>query len=114
MFTSHSRTNYLNTENIPFKSSAIVEEAEQFLSTNHEAQQHLQQVADLMYGFETPYDLELLSTVGWILKETPEKAHDKDFIVELVKSWNERKRRIFPEGDIIKVQDYLVHEVNFV
>ena len=36
------------------------EEAENFLSHDEEALNNLQRVADLMYGFETPYDLELL------------------------------------------------------
>lgn len=91
----------------------VAEEAEQFLSTNDEAKKYLQQVADLMYGFETPYDLELLSTVGWILKEEPAKVNDKHFIVELVMNWNERKKKIFPKDHIIQVWNYLVHEVNF-
>lgn len=88
------------------------EEAEQFLSTDNEAKSYLQQVADLMYGFETPYDLELLSTVGWILKEEP-TVDNKHFVVESVINWNERKKRIFPEDHIMQVWDYLVHEVNF-
>lgn len=89
------------------------EEAEKFLSTNAEAMSYLQQVADLIYGFETPYDLELLSTVGWILKEEPTRVDDKNFVVQSVKNWNERKKRIFPEDHIMQVKDYLVHEVNF-
>lgn len=89
------------------------EEAENFLSHDEEALNNLQRVADLMYGFETPYDLELLSTVGWILKEQPSKANDKYFVVQSVQGWNERKKKIFPENHIIQVWDYLVNEVNF-
>jgi len=92
----------------------VADEAKQFLSTNDEAKGYLQQVASLMYGFETPYDLELLSTVGWVLKEEPTKAKDCSFVVELVMNWNARKKRIFPKDHIIKVWNYLVHEVNFV
>ncbi|WP_108308322.1 Appr-1-p processing protein, partial [Metalysinibacillus jejuensis] len=89
------------------------EEAENFLSHDEEALNNLQRVADLMYGFETPYDLELLSTVGWVLKEQPSKAKDKYFVVQSVQDWNERKKKIFPENHIIQVWDYLVNEVNF-
>ena len=89
------------------------EESEQFLATKDEAMNYLQQVADLIYGFETPYDLELLSTVGWILKEEPTKAKDQHFVLHSVQNWNERKKRIFPENHILQVWDYLVHEVNF-
>ena len=48
-------------------------EAEKFLADSEEAMQHLEQVANLIYGFETPYGLELLSTVGWILQEILKK-----------------------------------------
>jgi len=48
-------------------------------------------------GFETPFGLELLSTVHWVATRegaaTPEKA------VELTFDWNERKRR-FSEDQI--------------
>jgi len=90
------------------------EEAEEFLLTDDKAKSYLRQVVDLMYGFETPYDLELLSSVGWILKKEPTKINDKHFVVHSVKNWNERKKRIFSEEHIMRVWDYLVHEVNFV
>lgn len=89
------------------------EEAENFLTGNTEALNYLQRVADLIYGFETPYDLELLSTVGWILKQEPTKVNDKQFVLQSVQNWNERKKKIFPESHILQVWDYLVHEVNF-
>ena len=66
------------------------EEAGQFLATNAAAMNYLQQVANLIYVFETPYDLELLSTVGWILKERSSKANDKHFMVQ---NWNGRRKK---------------------
>lgn len=91
-----------------------IEEAENFLVNDSEAQQHLEHVANLMYGFETPYGLELLSTVGWILQEEPKKANDLSFVVQSVQGWNERKKRIFSTDHIEKVWNYLVKEVRFV
>lgn len=93
--------------------NGAAEEAEKFLAEDVEALNYLQRVADLIYGFETPYDLELLSTVGWIIKEEPNRADDKDFVLHSVQEWNERKKRIFPENHILQVWEYLVHEVNF-
>lgn len=84
------------------------EEAENFLQNDAQAQAYLKQVAELFYGFETPYGLELLSTVGWILQEAPQKATDKNFVVQSVQNWNERKKRIFPEDHIEKVWQYLI------
>ncbi|GAA0427774.1 macro domain-containing protein [Lentibacillus halophilus] len=89
-----------------------VEEAKQFLDEHAEAKDYLHQVSDLMFGFETPYDLELLSTVDWILKENPDKVKDSDFVVESVQAWNPRKKRIFSSKDIEQVRDYLVNEMN--
>lgn len=88
-------------------------EAEKFLADSEEAMQHLEQVANLIYGFETPYGLELLSTVGWILQEEPKKANDKSFVVQSVQDWNERKKRIFSTDHIEKVWKYLLKEIRF-
>lgn len=90
-----------------------IKEAEQFLEKNPETKIYLNQVSDLIYGFETPYDMELLSTVCWILKENISQANDKDFVVKSVQSWNERKKKMFPLGDIEQVWSYLIHEANF-
>ncbi len=88
------------------------EEAETFLNELQEAKDYLKQVSDLIYGFETPYDLELLSTVDWILKENSNSVNDSDFIIERVRGWNQRKKKMFPANDIEQVRDYLVNEMN--
>lgn len=89
-------------------------EAEDFLTDNEEAKRQLEQVAHLIYGFETPYGLELLSTVGWVIREEPKKANDKSFVVKTVQGWNERKKRIFQADHIEKVWNYLMKEIRFV
>ena len=48
----------------------------------------------LVQGFETPFGLELLSTVHWVV--TREKAHSEDEVTARVYAWNERKRRFSP------------------
>lgn len=88
------------------------EEAEAFLNENLEARNYLKQVSDLIFGFETPYDLELLSTVNWILKENKDKVNNSDFIIKSVQAWNSRKKRMFSASDIEQVRDYLVNEMN--
>lgn len=91
-----------------------IEEAEQFLEKHPETKPYLNQVSELIYGFETPYDMELLSTVCWVLKENVSKATDKAFLVQSVQQWNDRKKKMFPTSDIEQVWRYLVHEVKFV
>lgn len=90
------------------------EQADAYLKDNELAQEYLEQVSELFYGFETPYGLELLSTVGWIMQAEPIKSMDKNFVVQSVQNWNERKKRIFPIEHIEKVWHYLRDEVQFV
>ncbi|MEN9936325.1 MAG: hypothetical protein RLZZ387_2904 [Chloroflexota bacterium] len=52
-------------------------------------------VADLVDGFETPFGLELLSTVHWVARK--EGAQSPDELVAATHGWNERKRRFSPE-----------------
>lgn len=83
------------------------EQAEKFLKGDQEAFKHLEKVRDIIQGFETPYGLELLSTVHWVAKEKPEIQYDVQKIVEDVHSWNERKRKIFKESHIAKAWEHL-------
>lgn len=89
-----------------------IEEAECFLNKHQEAQDYLEKLTDLIYGFETPYDLELLSTVNWVLKDNEIDINDKESVLHSVQKWNSRKKKIFPPHDIEIVRDYLVNEVN--
>jgi hypothetical protein len=52
-------------------------------------------VTDLVQGFETPFGLELLSTVHWVA--TMEKANTLKKAEKLTYSWNKRKRRFSKE-----------------
>jgi len=49
----------------------------------------------LVRGFETPFGLELLSTVHWVT--TKEGATTPDQAVQATLQWNERKRRFSPQ-----------------
>lgn len=71
------------------------EEAEQFLARNTAAAAQLQRVADLIEGFETPYGMELLSSVHWVAVHEPSPPQTADEAVAAVHCWNERKRAMF-------------------
>jgi uncharacterized protein YwgA len=68
------------------------EEAMAFLEKDEAAEQHLKRVEQLIQGFETPYGMELLSTVHWVAKKDTETAHDPDKIIEQVQQWTNKKR----------------------
>ena len=83
-----------------------VTEAENFLRKHPGTLERFDRVIDLIKGFETPYGLELLSTVHWtITKEEKENLTD---IVQFIKGWNKRKKELFSEVHIIKAKERLV------
>lgn len=71
------------------------DEAKQFLSDKPETQARLQKVFDLIEGFETPYGMELLSTVHWLAGEDPNVKEDPQAAVKGFEAWNQRKRDYF-------------------
>lgn len=71
-----------------------VEEAEAFLADNADARARFARVADLVEGFETPFGLELLSTVHWLSHR--ENVARSDDLVRAVYSWGDRKKQFTP------------------
>ncbi|NKL03311.1 Appr-1-p processing protein [Rhizobium leguminosarum bv. viciae] len=71
-----------------------VKEAEAFLSDDGDTRTRFDSVGKLVEGFETPFGLELLATVHWVVKH--EGAVSADDAVAKVHAWNDRKRRFSP------------------
>ena len=67
-------------------------EAQSIIEKDAETKARLEAVARLIKGFETPYGMELLATVHWITRESPETAIDPDLVVEKVQAWSSRKK----------------------
>ena len=71
-----------------------IEDAAHFLGEHAETRARLDQVAKLVQGFESPFGLELLSTVLWVMKEgTSNSVED---VIQRTYAWNERKRQFTP------------------
>lgn len=66
-----------------------VREATAFLADHPETSDRFARVAKLLEGFETPFGLELLSTVHWVA--TRENAKTASEVVEHVYRWGDRK-----------------------
>jgi len=79
-----------------------IEEAEAFLAGRQDSSARLQRVADLIDGFETPYGMELLSTVHWVARHQKPSATNADEAVAAVHAWSDRKRQMF-KSDHIRV-----------
>jgi O-acetyl-ADP-ribose deacetylase (regulator of RNase III) len=74
-----------------------VKEAEVFLANEKQTQDRLARVTALIEGYETPYGLELLSTVHWVVMHdgVAEGREKPDNVTAAVHSWNDHKRRTF-------------------
>jgi hypothetical protein len=71
------------------------EAAEEFLRDRPELRDRLDRVSQLILGYETPYGMELLSSVHWVATHSDAPALDVDSAIRLVTMWNDRKRQMF-------------------
>jgi len=74
-----------------------MQDADKFLNDHQEIRTRFDRVVDLVQGFETPFGLELLSSVHWVAVR--EDATTPDQVREMMYTWNVRKRR-FTENQI--------------
>ncbi len=91
----HLVSGYADGGDIPEKTLELVpgaeDEASQFLAHHKATRERFDKVADLVSGFESPYGLELLSTVHWVAKVG--EARTVDEVTQRVYAWNDRKRQ---------------------
>ncbi|MFG6095046.1 macro domain-containing protein [Leptothoe sp. ISB3NOV94-8A] len=89
----HFITGYGDAEDRPDKPLELniqaADEAVAFLESHRETQERFDRVADLIQGFETPFCMELLSTVHWVV--TKEGTETVEETVSKVHQWNKRK-----------------------
>lgn len=84
--------------------------ANEFLANRPESCSRLERVSALISGFETPYGMELLSSVHWVGKHAEPAAADAGSAVRMVHRWNDRKREMFKIPHIIVAWDRLKDE----
>ena len=85
-----------------------VKEADSFLKEeDSDAGKHLERVAELISGFETPYGMELLTSVHWVVSKENHGATTKEEAVDAVHAWNDRKCRILKTEHIHLAFDHL-------
>lgn len=94
----HLIVGYADGGDAPYTQLALVpgavRDAEAFLATHPATRERFERVARLVEGFETPFGLELLSTVHWLV--TKEQLQAPDALVRAVHDWVPRKRRFTP------------------
>lgn len=68
-----------------------ITDAREVLARQPETLSRFERVARLIEGFESPFGLELLATVHWVVRR--EQATSEDEVVARTYAWDERKRR---------------------
>lgn len=76
-----------------------VEKAQSFLAGKGDSNARVERVATLIDGFETPFGMELLGTVHWVMTHGAVRD-DLNDVVEHVHAWSERKRTRMKPGHI--------------
>ncbi len=76
-----------------------VSEARSFLAECPETLSRLDRVSALIDGFETPFGMELLGTVHWVMQHGT-FGDDLDSVITAVHGWSERKRSQMKDGHV--------------
>jgi O-acetyl-ADP-ribose deacetylase (regulator of RNase III) len=94
----HLISGYADGGDMPGKQLKLVpgavEDAKAFLQHCPDTRARFDKVAKLVEGFESPFGLELLSTVYWVMKN--ETVNSLDDVIEHTYAWNNRKRQFTP------------------
>ncbi|MBL7648020.1 MAG: macro domain-containing protein [Candidatus Hydrogenedentes bacterium] len=90
-----------------------VEDAGAFLGQHPDTRARFDRVTALTEGFESPFGLEMLSTVHWVM--TKEGVSAMDDVVERVYEWSPRKRQFTPRqigiaADTLVKQGWIKHD----
>jgi O-acetyl-ADP-ribose deacetylase (regulator of RNase III) len=82
--------------------------AHNYLEQHPEANKRLERVSNLITGFETPYGMEMLATIHWVVtQEDLQAAEDCEKAIALVQQWNDRKRELFKPNHLQKAWERL-------
>lgn len=84
-----------------------IEDAKAFLHKDAETRERFVRVTKLVEGFESPFGLELLATVHWVMKY--EHTDSIEEVVSHVYDWNNRKLQ-FTRRQISLAMDILSHQ----
>jgi hypothetical protein len=84
-----------------------IQDAMNFLQNHPDTLARIDRVGKLVEGFESPFGLELLSTVHWILKN--ESVKGLEDVVSYTYGWGDRKRQFTPRQIKLAVDVLVKH-----
>jgi O-acetyl-ADP-ribose deacetylase (regulator of RNase III) len=85
-----------------------LEQAEAVSKSQPDSVERIYKVMQLVEGFHTPYLLELLSTVHWVVIEEPAVSKSPEAVKAAVAQWSMRKKELFTLSDIKLALERLV------
>jgi O-acetyl-ADP-ribose deacetylase (regulator of RNase III) len=110
----HYISGYGDAEDNPDKQIELkpgaADKAEELLSGSVQTRERFERVANLIEGFETPFGMELLSTVHWVARK--ESAQGPDEAIKKTYAWNSRKRMFTEEQ--IRIAWRVLHEKHWL
>ena len=74
-------------------------DADNFLDVYPEPKERLNKVAELVDGFETPYGMELISSIHWLITHDGVSKELED-VVRGLEKWSDRKGNLFQDSHI--------------
>lgn len=77
-----------------------VREAEDVIAGNKDIEDRLARVQNVIEGFETPFGLELLTTVLWVTQNGQGAQDTLHQVIARVHDWNRRKKELFTPEQI--------------
>jgi O-acetyl-ADP-ribose deacetylase (regulator of RNase III) len=108
---SHYTQGYGDGKDSPTKPIELlpgsVDEAQSFLGEDEVIRQRMEQVTELIKGYEDPVGLELLSSVHWVMCHNPEAKLSAEAAASAVQEWNVRKRRTLKTEHLTKAWQHL-------
>lgn len=87
------------------KQSAVDEAREFLINRKSSTRSHIEAVETLIEDFQSPYGMELLSTVHWVCKN--ENAIDKYDALAKVQNWNSRKKYLMKDAHVFSAWERL-------
>ncbi|VTS04870.1 type II toxin-antitoxin system antitoxin DNA ADP-ribosyl glycohydrolase DarG [Tuwongella immobilis] len=91
----HLISGYADGGDAPDKPVALVPGAEQdakiFLDQHEASRGRFERVTRLVEGFESPFGLELLATVHWVMSREGATTHER--VIRQINAWNDRKKQ---------------------
>jgi O-acetyl-ADP-ribose deacetylase (regulator of RNase III) len=87
-----------------------IEDATAFLQQHTDTSTRIDKVVNLVDGFESPFGLELLSSVHWVMKNEPVNSIDE--VISHTYAWSDRKRQFTPRQiaiavDVLALKDWV-------